>query len=169
MERDITQLRAMNRRLGESLEWILDVLQTENDVKDQERLHKQRHEALKSLSYVKDVLLGKVTGIEDSKLAHSKKDDTLAKTPPPPNHTLEQPPGRQQFTASRSSESSSFRGPSFGSSTREPSRQNDSVRSSFSAPMESRLAVRSPKVRLLDKDFVGQKKLEMSGDPLGVL
>lgn len=166
LERDITQLRSTNKRLGESLEWILHVLQNE-DVNDQERLHQQRNEALESLSHVKDVLLGKVTGVEDSRLVHSKNEDTDVKQPPtfpPSNHMLE-PPG---LTVSRSLSPS--RGPSFDSSTREPSRQND-VRSKFSAPiMASRLSVRSPNMRgLSGKDSGGQKKSETSGDPLGVL
>ncbi|KAF8231329.1 RabGAP/TBC [Tricholoma matsutake] len=77
VERDIAQLRSTNKRLGESLEWILDVLQTESEADDQERIRKQRHEALESLCYVKDVLIGKVSGIEDSKLTQSSNNRLL--------------------------------------------------------------------------------------------
>jgi hypothetical protein len=159
MERDIVQLRSTNKRLGECLEWILDVLQNESEVKDQERVE-QRDEALESLSYVKDVLVGKVTGIEDSRLLRSKKEDTVVKQPS--SNMLESPNSRQ-LTVSRSLSPS--RGPSFGNSTREPSRQNN-VGSNLSASM-GRLPSRSPNMQR--KDSAGQKKLETSGDPLGVL
>ena len=172
MERDIAQLRSMNKRLGESLEWILEALQNESDFKDREgSLHEQRRDALESLSYVKDVLLGKVTRVEDSRLARSKQEDTVVKTPlttPPPNHMLEPPSARQQLTMPRPL--SPPRGPQLGSSSREPNRQPENdFRSSLSTPMAGRL-VRSPNVRgLSGKDSGAQKKSETSGDPLGVL
>ncbi|KAJ7582790.1 rab-GTPase-TBC domain-containing protein [Mycena floridula] len=69
MERDISSMRSANRRLGDSLSWIVDVLlQDEDQVLDPTTRKKQKREALESLSYVRDVLLGNVTRIEDDRL-----------------------------------------------------------------------------------------------------
>lgn len=69
MERDISQLRSTNKKLGESLGWIVDVLlQDETEAKDPSRLKKQKQEALESLSYVRDILKGNVVEIEDERL-----------------------------------------------------------------------------------------------------
>jgi TBC1 domain family protein 5 len=161
LERDITQLRSTNKRLGESLEWILDVLQNESEAHDQERLHKRRDEALELLSYVKDVLIGKVTEIEESRLLHSKKEDTAVKqrfSVHPSKHILE-PPSRQQSTGSRPLSPS--QGPSIGSPVH--------VGSNLSAPM-GRLPARSQNMqRTSVKDSVEQKKWGVIEDPLGVL
>jgi hypothetical protein len=161
MERDIAQLRSSNKQLGESLEWILDVLQTEVEVNGQERLHEQKHEALKSLCYVKDILIGTVAGIEASRLARPKREDMAIKplrTTPP----LEQP-SLQQLTVSQAFAPS--RGSSF---SREPGQQN-SVRSNLSASM-GRLPARPKNMQQTSGKYsAGQKKLETSGDPLGVL
>jgi len=168
MERDIVQLRSMNRRLGESLEWILGVLQNESEVSDQERLREQRHEALEALSYMKDVLVGKVTEMEESRLMHPKREDIVGQRPltdPPPNHVLE-PPSRQQLTSFRSLSPS--RGSSFGSSTQESSRRH-SARPNFPAPMGRLPVISRNTQRHLGEDSAGQKRPETGGDPLGVL
>jgi hypothetical protein len=151
LERDITQLRSTNKRLGESLEWILDVLQNESEAHDQDRLHKRRDEALKSLSYVKDVLLGKVTGIEESRLVHTKED--IASKRRFSVHPSEHIPSRPRSTGSQSVLSP--QGTSIGSS-----------RPNLSVPI-GRLPARSPNMqRTLVEDSVEQK-WETTGDPLG--
>lgn len=69
MERDIAQMRSVNMRLGESLGWIVDVLlQDEGEAQDRQRLANQKREALESLSYIRDVLRGNATGLEEDRL-----------------------------------------------------------------------------------------------------
>lgn len=69
MEHEITTLKSVNKRLGKSLAWIVDVLlQDESQVKDLAKLHKQKHEAIESLSYVRDILIGNLTEIDDDRL-----------------------------------------------------------------------------------------------------
>lgn len=69
MERDISKLRALNRQLGQSLGWIVDVLlQDESDVKDPQQLRDKQRQALESLSYVRDVLNGGGTEAEEERL-----------------------------------------------------------------------------------------------------
>lgn len=72
MERDISDLRNANKKLGKSVGWIVDVLlQDEDGVKDPENLKQiklKKREALESLSYVRDVLNGSVVGIEEERL-----------------------------------------------------------------------------------------------------
>ena len=75
LERDISQRKSINKRLCESLERILGVLgRDEAEVKDgeQEPLWKRKHEALSSLSYIKDVLLNDVTEVEETRLRGEK-------------------------------------------------------------------------------------------------
>jgi len=71
-ERDISGLLTTNKRLGESLGWIVDsLLQDDGDGKDPEglkRIKNRKREALESLSYVRDVLMGSVTDIDEDRL-----------------------------------------------------------------------------------------------------
>lgn len=67
MEKDITQLQAVQRRLGDSVGWIVDTLlldESEPGVPDRKR------EAVECLSYVRDVLKGIVPPeqVEDDRL-----------------------------------------------------------------------------------------------------
>lgn len=69
VEREMSQLRSNNKRLGEALGWVVDLmLQDEGEVQDLERLRRQRREALESLAYVRDALMGHVTELEDERL-----------------------------------------------------------------------------------------------------
>ncbi|KAG6854323.1 hypothetical protein C0991_008218 [Blastosporella zonata] len=69
MENDISTLRSTNKRLGDSLGWIVDVLlQDEAEAAEPQNVKKQKQEALESLSYVRDVLLGNVSEIEEGRL-----------------------------------------------------------------------------------------------------
>jgi TBC1 domain family member 5 len=72
MEREITDLRAMNKKLGKSVGWIVDaLLQDESEAKDSQELNSiktRKREALESLSYVRDVLVGNADKVDDSLL-----------------------------------------------------------------------------------------------------
>lgn len=62
-------MRTTNKRLGEALGWIVDVLlQDEAEVENRQRLQKRKREALESLSYVRDVLNGNNVEIEEARL-----------------------------------------------------------------------------------------------------
>ena len=169
MEQDIARLRSMNKRLGESLEWVLDVLK--NEASDKEKSHTQKNEALESLSYVKDILTGQVAagGIEESRLIRSKNVVVKqAQTSPSPSLVLE-PASRQQLTVVRPSP------PSRGSfsdinSVGGPSQQSVSgVRLANSFTPVGKLPDRPTTTQTSGKDSVGQKRIVMSSDPLGVL
>lgn len=62
LEQEILQLRLRNRRLGECLSWIVDILQDETEPRDRKR------KALQSLSHVRDILFGSIDEIEENKL-----------------------------------------------------------------------------------------------------
>jgi TBC1 domain family protein 5 len=69
IEREIAQLQSINRRLGESLGWAVDVLlQDQTEAKDLQRLQNSKREALESISYVRDILRGNLTEIEEERL-----------------------------------------------------------------------------------------------------
>jgi TBC1 domain family protein 5 len=72
MERDISDLRTTNKRLGQSLSWIVDVLlQDDGDSKNPEvlkHLKNRKREALESLSYIRDVLMRNATDVDEDRL-----------------------------------------------------------------------------------------------------
>ena len=72
VERDATQLRAVQRTLGASVSWIVDTLLLDEDGdQSEERVKKVREskrEALEALAYVRDVLLGGNTDIDEERL-----------------------------------------------------------------------------------------------------
>ncbi|KAH0583932.1 hypothetical protein H2248_009520 [Termitomyces sp. 'cryptogamus'] len=100
MEREISTLRSTNKRLGDSLGWIVDVLlQDEAEATEPERLKKQKQEALESLSYVRDVLLGSVGEIDDSRLVgeeelcrRRRKEARTSQSSLPPIEVVVPPP-----------------------------------------------------------------------------
>ncbi|KAG1756495.1 rab-GTPase-TBC domain-containing protein [Suillus paluster] len=71
-ERAATELRGQNKRLGESITWILSVLQSKESAeatnKDSERISMQQKEALGSLTYIRDILGGEVKEIDERRL-----------------------------------------------------------------------------------------------------
>lgn len=77
MEREISDLRSTNKRLGKSVGWIVDVLlQDEDGVKELQRLKEiqtKKREALESLAYVRDVLNGGVGTIEEERLSSEQE------------------------------------------------------------------------------------------------
>lgn len=66
------ELRAQNKRLGESITWILSVLQSKesSEAKDEgaARVSVQHKEAIESLTYVRDILGGEVKEIDERRL-----------------------------------------------------------------------------------------------------
>jgi TBC1 domain family protein 5 len=69
MERDISQLKARDKQIGDSLGWIVDVLlQDEEDTENGERLKKEKREAIESLAYIRDVLISDAVVLEDDRL-----------------------------------------------------------------------------------------------------
>ncbi|CDO68876.1 hypothetical protein BN946_scf185000.g19 [Trametes cinnabarina] len=72
MEREITQLRSLQKKLGDTVSWVVDtLLLDESDVQDEaakKTVEKRKREALECLSYVRDVLKGSVTEVEDERL-----------------------------------------------------------------------------------------------------
>lgn len=71
-ERAVIELRAQNKHLGESITWILSVLQPKesSEAKDEnaENVSMQQKEALESLAYVRDILGGEVKEIDERRL-----------------------------------------------------------------------------------------------------
>ncbi|EGO20969.1 hypothetical protein SERLADRAFT_475470 [Serpula lacrymans var. lacrymans S7.9] len=72
MEREVSEMRQLNKRLGESVGWIVDVLlQDEDGIEDAQQLstiQNKKREALESLSYVRDVLNSGVSNVEEDRL-----------------------------------------------------------------------------------------------------
>ncbi|KAI0637423.1 hypothetical protein C8Q77DRAFT_1097485 [Trametes polyzona] len=71
MEREIAQLQALQRKLGDTVGWVVDTLlldESEADEAAKKTVEKRKREALECLSYVRDVLKGAVTEVEDERL-----------------------------------------------------------------------------------------------------
>ncbi|TBU29006.1 RabGAP/TBC [Dichomitus squalens] len=72
MEREVAQVRALQRKLGDTVSWIVDtLLLDEGDVNDdvgRKTVQKRKREALESLAYVRDILKGTVHDIEEERL-----------------------------------------------------------------------------------------------------
>ena len=71
-EREVTDIRSLNQKLGKSVSWIVDtLLQDEEGIIEPSKLkavQDKKREALESLSYVRDVLNGGITDIEEERL-----------------------------------------------------------------------------------------------------
>ncbi|KAF7967824.1 hypothetical protein HWV62_32940 [Athelia sp. TMB] len=71
-EREVTNIRSLNQKLGKSVSWIVDtLLQDEEGIIEPSKLkavQDKKREALESLSYVRDVLNGGITDIEEERL-----------------------------------------------------------------------------------------------------
>lgn len=92
MESDVAELRAVQRRLGDSVGWIVDtlLLQDEGDEESAKKVKERKREALECLSYVRDVLKGSVrpSQVEDDRLVGEeelkrRRAKAAAKAPPP--------------------------------------------------------------------------------------
>lgn len=69
VEGELRTFRKRDKRLGESLGWIVDaLLQDESSADDVEALKRKRREAVESLSYIRDVLISDAVNLEDERL-----------------------------------------------------------------------------------------------------
>ncbi|KAI8999038.1 rab-GTPase-TBC domain-containing protein [Trametes punicea] len=72
MEREIADLRSLQKKLGDTVGWVVDtLLLDESEIEDEaakKTVGKRKREALECLSYVRDVLQGTVTDVEDERL-----------------------------------------------------------------------------------------------------
>ncbi|KAK7043610.1 hypothetical protein VNI00_008221 [Paramarasmius palmivorus] len=91
MEREIEGLRANNKRLGESLTWVVDtLLQDQSEASDPQALQHRKQGALETLSYIRDVLNGGIHDLDEDRLFDDSEKakrkshllvDTKAKSP----------------------------------------------------------------------------------------
>ncbi|KAH9948093.1 RabGAP/TBC [Amylocystis lapponica] len=69
VEKEVSQVRALQTRLGDSVGWIVDtLLQDEGSEADAQAIKLRKREALECLAYVRDVLKGTVTEVDDERL-----------------------------------------------------------------------------------------------------
>nr|VWP01694.1 Alcohol dehydrogenase 1 [Ganoderma boninense] len=72
MEREVMQVRVLQKKLGDTVGWIVDtLLLDEGDIKDdtgRKTIQKRKQEALESLAYVRDILKGTVDSIDEDRL-----------------------------------------------------------------------------------------------------
>lgn len=67
--RELAELRQQNKRLGEAVSWIVETLHREVDEGvGEETLQMQGKQSLESLSYVRDVLSGRIHQIDERRL-----------------------------------------------------------------------------------------------------
>ncbi len=79
MEKELSDLHAMNKRLGDSLGWIVDVLLQDEDQANAEHLRKQRRQAIESLSYVRDILISQSTDDIEEERLYSEEENAKRK------------------------------------------------------------------------------------------
>lgn len=82
MERDMSQVRARDRQIGDSLGWIVDVLLQDEETEDKDRLKKEKREAIESLAYIRDVLISEAMELEEDRLAQAKRQTVIRSAPP---------------------------------------------------------------------------------------
>jgi TBC1 domain family member 5 len=100
----------MNKKLGKSVGWIVDVLlqdESEANPQDLARIHLRKREALESLSYVRDVLLGDTSEVDDTRLVgeeelKARRSREEATRHPEPPRTILPPPASVPVAESRS-------------------------------------------------------------------
>lgn len=137
VEKEMAELRKLQEKIGDSLEWILETLSQEND--DESIPRKQQ--ALESLTYAKDILKGSVSVIDDARLFNEKplrrRENTQENTPttqasrisgyPPfPSSPVNSWPDTQKTVTSQANDPERRRG--LGHSSSSPSLSNNSVR-----------------------------------------
>jgi len=86
MERDMSHIRARDRRIGNSLGWVVDVLLQDEETEDKDRLKKEKREAIESLAYIRDVLISEAVELEEDRLAdrfaQTKQQTVVGSVPP---------------------------------------------------------------------------------------
>lgn len=147
MERDVSEMRLLNKQLGKSVSWIVDVLlQDEDGVTEPQQLkdiQTKKREALESLSYVRDVLNSGTTKVDEERLwgeqefqrrskdaAMGSLGDVLSQDVPQVNISQPAAPAPLHINDTRSRDISGFR--------------NSTGASSLSLPTNPPLAPRSP-------------------------
>ncbi|KZT70178.1 RabGAP/TBC [Daedalea quercina L-15889] len=139
LERELTESRKAQRRLGDSVEWIVDtLLQDEGDASSRDTIRKRKQEALESLAYIRDALKGNVTDLQEERLigeeerkrreakeqlekereAERRRD--LERSAPKPPQPTAAPPALTRPQALPTSRSSSAISPSYQSTARSP-------------------------------------------------
>ncbi|KZT11595.1 RabGAP/TBC [Laetiporus sulphureus 93-53] len=77
VEREVSDRRALQRRLGDSVAWIVDtLLQDEESVRDENQkktVRNRKREAVECLAYVRDVLKGTVTDVDEERLVSEEE------------------------------------------------------------------------------------------------
>ena len=72
MERDIAQLRSVQRTLGASVSWIVDTLLLDGDAGQSDerakKVQESKREALEALAYVRDLLISGSTDVDEERL-----------------------------------------------------------------------------------------------------
>ncbi|EPQ58582.1 RabGAP/TBC [Gloeophyllum trabeum ATCC 11539] len=90
MEREISQLRSTQKKLGVSVAWIVDTLLQDEDNRaedDLKSVQERKREALECLAYVRDVLTSGATFVEEERLVGEeefKRRKAKAQEEPPP-------------------------------------------------------------------------------------
>lgn len=144
-ERAATELREQNKRLSESVTWILSILQLKDaEAKDEdaERVLVQRKEALESLTYVREILGGEVKVMDERRLwgaeeydrrlgSQSTKEPSARPNSMTPPHvpsatptTNEHPPPVRHFSPNTSNISNRSLRPQTSTPSSIPSRSN---------------------------------------------
>ena len=84
MERDIAQLRSVQRTLGASVSWIVDTLLLDGDAVQSEerakRVQESKREALEALAYVRDLLISGSTDVDEERLMSEEEFKKRRKT-----------------------------------------------------------------------------------------
>ncbi|GBE80030.1 RabGAP/TBC protein [Sparassis crispa] len=94
VDREVAQMQSLQKRLGDSVSWIVDTLLLDESTgpnEDRARaVQNRKREALECLSYVRDVLRGTVTVVEEERLVGEEefkrrqaKEEQLAMPAPP--------------------------------------------------------------------------------------
>ena len=75
VERDIAQLRSVQRTLGASVSWIVDTLLLDGDAGQSDerakKVQESKREALEALAYVRDLLISGSTDVDEDETARA--------------------------------------------------------------------------------------------------
>jgi hypothetical protein len=69
VEKEMAELKKLQQKIGDSLEWILETLSQEDE---SESAVLRKRQALESLAYAKDILKGSVLAVDDTRLLRRK-------------------------------------------------------------------------------------------------
>lgn len=96
IEKEMAELKKLQHKIGDSLEWILESLSQEDE---SELAVLRRKQALESLAYAKNILKGSVSAVDDTKLfdekalkARADAQECISETPQGLSHVSSYPP-----------------------------------------------------------------------------